>query len=123
MRVPSADQSGWLVAVAAVAPTSITLVCAPLAPSYIIRLYVGVLGSAYTPTYVVPSGFHDANAAFAGVATRVVVATSTSRSSLTSHPPAAATSFVPSCDSAWQPTHLPLAMSGPTNRSAVVCIV
>jgi hypothetical protein len=64
----------------------------PVVPSIIIRLCVGVPAYANTPTYFVPSGFHDANAAFAGVAVRFAVATSTSRSSSTSQPPADATS-------------------------------
>jgi len=41
----------------------------------------------------------------------------------TSQPPAGATILEPSRDSAWQPTHLPPAFSGPANRSASVCAV
>src|SRR5688500_17068038 len=109
MFAPSGDQSGWLVVVAAVAPTSIVPVCTPVVPSISIRLCVVVPVYANTPTYCEPSGLHDANAAFAGVAVRLAVPTSTTRLSSTSQPPADATIFVPSRDSAWQPTHMPLA--------------
>src|SRR5574338_723662 len=121
MREPSGDQSGWFAGWSCVAPTSIVPLCTPVFPSTSIRLYDGVPVYANTPTYAVPSGFHDANAVFTGVPVRVAVPTSTIRLSSTSQPPAAATIFLPSRDSAWQPTHLPLAESGPTNRSAVVC--
>ena len=43
--------------------------------------------------------------------------------SSTSQPPAGATILLPSRDSAWHPTHLPPAFSGPAKRSAAVCAV
>src|SRR5690349_6746235 len=99
MRAPSGDQSGWLVDCAAVAPTLIVPSDAP-APSNSIRSCVVAPVYENTPTYFVPSGFHDANAVFGGVATRFAVMTSTSRMSSTSQPPADATIFLPSRESA-----------------------
>src|SRR5690606_24917851 len=96
---PSGDQSGWLVDWASVAPTSMVPSDAP-APSNSIRSCVVVPVYENTPTYFEPSGFHEANAVCAGVPTRCAVSTSTSRMSSTSQPPADATIFVPSRDSA-----------------------
>src|SRR5262249_24998570 len=98
---------------------------APDAPSNSIRLKLVAPMSPYTPTYCEPLGFHDSKMLGPGCAKGTMGArraTSSSRMRPSFWPPASATIFLPSLDSAWQPTQVPPVSEVSRNLSAMICV-
>ena len=83
--------------------------------------------SVYMPTNIVPALFQLSNwlcCCVKGLAIAIFLPTSHKRMRPSSWPPSVATMRVPSCDSAWQPTHVvPSPSAGLTTVSAAVCVV